>query len=118
MSGNTASTGRRGEVRATPRWRSSCQTELKLVDDNDGLTDEQIDRLPDGKYDYAFWESLGKLEKIMLLSIEDGYRLYTACLWAGYNPIVDGSRIACWLANRIGNAIDAHKKQAPEMNPS
>lgn len=92
--------------------------QLKLVDDNDGLTDEQIDRLPDGKYDYAFWRSLGKLEKIMLLSIEDGYRLYTACLWAGYNPIVDGSRIACWLANRIGKAIDAHKKQAPEMNPS
>jgi len=28
--------------------------QLKLVDDNDGLTDEQIDRLPDGKYDYAF----------------------------------------------------------------
>jgi hypothetical protein len=31
---------------------------------------------------------------------------------------VDGGRITCWLANRIGKAIEAHKKQAPEMNPS
>jgi len=61
---------------------------------------------------------VAQVEKIMRLSIEDGYRLYTACLWAGYNPIVDGGRITCWLANRIGNAIEAHKKQAPEMNPS
>ena len=113
---NTMQVGQYGLHRPTGGSPGDSEVEikipdgLKLVDDNAGLTDEQLDRLPEGSYDSEFWQSLGTFEKHLLLNLEDCYRLYTACLWSGYNPLVDGPRITCWLSNRFGKAIADHKE--------
>ena len=87
--------------------------ELGLVQMNDPsyiITAKPLPEPPDGdeytKEDKAFWEQVGILDDDLQGDPMSGYSLVNACKQAGYDPEVDGYRIAAWLLNYLYQYIN------------
>lgn len=74
-----------------------------IVDITYGMSDDQVDALPDDQWNLyrKFSNSAEKFEQSLKGDIRSGYSLYKACLEAGYDPEVDGYNLSHWLLHSL-----------------
>lgn len=76
-----------------------------LKDPTAGMSDEQLDALPDFPEGYnEFTQAADKLAEKLVLPAMDGFRLVTACKSLGYSDVEHGF-LHYWLLQHLANKV-------------